>query len=143
MSKAKKLWIIWAVAYVICTVCGFIPASENVVYGLFLLLSLGFFVPPGLLVFDAMQNKDPKNLKVIRNLSLISLGLTTVMIILNFVVTRVLIHSMTQESSVAWGQVMNGLLIIVSTPMSCSQVWVIGLFGWACLLMTCLTCLKK
>ena len=26
------------------------------------------------------------------------------------------------------------LLIIVSTPMVCGQYWVLGLFGWACLL---------
>ena len=134
MSKTKKLWIIWAAAYVICTVCAFFPVAPGALTGLFLLLSLGFFVPPALLIFDAVQNKKPKNLKILRNLSLISLCLTLVMIILNFV---------SVQASETWGLVLYWMLILVSTPMVCSQVWVIGLFGWAMLLMTCLHYLKK
>ena len=134
MSKCKKIWIIWAVAYVLCTVCAFIPATQSALAGLFLLLSLGFFVPPAFLIVEAVQKKSPKILKTIRNLSLISLGLTLVAILLNFV---------SIQASDSWGLVLYWLLILVSTPMVCSQVWVVGLFGWACLLMVCLTYLKK
>ena len=134
MDKTKKLWIIWAVAYVICTVFGFFPVVSGAVSGLFLLLSLGFFVPPGFLIYEAVEKKRPKTLKTIRNLSLFSLGLTLVTILLNFVAF---------EASKAWGLVLYWLLILVSTPMICSQVWVIGLFGWAVLLMTSLKYLKK
>lgn len=134
MSKAKKIWIIWAVAYVICTVCAFFPVAPGALSGLFLLLSLGFFVPPGLLIYEAVQRKNYNTLKLIRTLSLISLGLTLLTILLNFV---------SIQASDAWGLVLYWLLILVSTPMICSQVWVIGLFGWACLLMVCLKYLKK
>lgn len=134
MSKAKKLWIIWAAAYVLCTVCAFFPVSQGALSGLFLLLSLGFFVPPGLLIYEAVQRKNYNTLKLIRNLSLISLGLTLLTILLNFV---------SIQASDAWGLVLYWLLILVSTPMICSQVWVVGLFGWACLLMVCLKYLKK
>ena len=134
MKKTKKLWILWAVAYVICTVCGFFPVVSGAVSGLFVLLSLGFFVPPGFLVYEAVQNNCLKTLRTIRNLSLISLGLTLVMILLNF---------MAFAASEEWGLVLYWLLILVSTPMICSQVWVVGLFGWAMLLFTSLTCLKK
>ena len=97
-------------------------------------MSLGFFVPPAFLIYEAVQNKRPKTLRIIRNLSLISLGLTLVTILLNF---------LSFQASEAWGLVLYWLLILVSTPMICSQVWVIGLFGWAMLLFTCLTYLKK
>lgn len=134
MKNTKLLWIFWAVAYVICTVCAFFPVTPGALSGLFLLLSLGFFVPPAFLIYDAVQNKRRKNLQIIRNLSLISLGLTLVTILLNFVAF---------QASEAWGLVLYWMLILVSTPMICSQVWVIGLFGWAMLLMTCLNFLKK
>ena len=134
MSKIKKIWILWAAAYVICTVCAFFSVSQGALTGLFLLLSLGFFVPPGFLIYEAVQRKNRKILQIIRNLSLISLGLTLLTILLNF---------LSFQASESWGLVLYWLLILVSTPMICSQVWVIGLFGWACLLMTSLTYLKK
>ena len=134
MSKTKTLWLLWGAAYAICTLCGFFPVASGALYGLFILLSLGFFVPPALLLFEAVQNKQPKILRIIRNLSLISLGLTLVTIVLNFV---------SIQASAAWGLVLYWILILVSTPMICSQVWVIGLFGWAMLLMTCLHYLRK
>ena len=134
MTKMKKLWIIWAAAYVICTVCAFFPIAPGALSGLFLLLSLGFFVPPAFLIYGAVQNRSRKTLKVIRNLSIISLSLTLVTILLNFVAF---------EASRAWGLVLYWVLILVSTPMICSQVWVVGLFGWAMLLFTSLTYLKK
>ena len=134
MNKTKKLWMIWAAAYVICTVCAFFPVAQGALTGLFLLLSLGFFVPPGFLIYEAVQNRSPKTLKMIRNLSIISLSLTLLTILLNFVAF---------EASKAWGLVLYWLLILVSTPMVCAQVWVIGLFGWAMLLFTSLTYLRK
>lgn len=134
MSKMKKLWLIWAAMYIICTVCAFFPVSEGALSGLFVLLSLGFFVPPGFLIFEAVQSKWPETLKQIRTLSLISLGLTLVTLLLNLV---------SVQASESWGRVLYCLLILVSTPMICSQVWVIGLFGWALLLMICLKYLRK
>ena len=134
MSKIKKIWILWAAAYVVCTVCAFFPVAPGALSGLFVLLSLGFFVPPAFLIYKAVEHKWPKILRVIRNLSIISLSLTLVMILLNF---------LSFQASEAWGLVLYWLLILVSTPMICSQVWVIGLFGWAMLLFTSLTYLKK
>jgi hypothetical protein len=134
MKNTKLLWYLWAIAYVICTVCAFFPVASGPVTGLFLLFSLGFFVPPAFLIYNAVQNKQPKTLRLIRNLSLISLGLTLAAILLNFVAF---------EASRAWGYVLYWILILVSTPMVCSQVWVVGLFGWAMLLFICLHYLKR
>ena len=135
MSKTKKIWILWAAAYLICTVCGFVPAKQGTAHGLlFLLLSLAFFVPPGMLLYRAAKRGNKKVLQQVRNLSMISLGSTLAVIILNFLAVR---------ASEAWGQVLNWILIVVSTPMVASMVWVISLFGWACLLMTSLNYLKR
>ena len=134
MSQTKKMWILWAVMYVICTICAFFPVSQGLLTAMFVLLSLGFFVPPALLIYESVQHKDSKVLRVVRNLSIISLAVTLVMILLNF---------LSVQASEEWGLVLYWLLILVSTPMICSQVWIIGLFGWAVLLFTCLHYLKK
>lgn len=134
MSKTKNLWILWGIAYLICTVCGFFTVAPGLVYWLFILLSLGFFVPPGMLIYHAVKKKDRKPLRLIRNLSLISLGLTVAAILLNF---------MAFQASKEWGMVLYWLLLLVSAPMACSQVWILGMFGWACLLMVCFKYLKK
>ena len=134
MSKTKILWIFWGIAYLICTVCGFFTVAPGLVYWLFILLSLGFFVPPGMLIYDAVQNQQWQTLRIIRNLSLISLGLTVAAILLNF---------MAFQASKEWGMVLYWLLLLVSAPMACSQVWILGMFGWACLLMVCFKHLRK
>lgn len=134
MKKIKKLWILWAVAYGICAICGFLSNVSDTGYGLLILVGMGFFVPPGLLLFEAVQRKDRKTLKWVRNLSIASLSATLGMILINFLAF---------QSSVAWGKVLYWILNLVSVPMLCAQVWVIGLFGWACLLMTSLTYLRR
>ena len=127
MTKTKKIWLFWGLFYLICTVCGFVSSPSGVAYGLFVLLSLGFFVPPGMLIYQAVTQKDRKLLKTVRLLSIVSISVTLVMILLNF---------LTFEASESWGLVLYWLLILVSAPMVCGQAWIIGLFGWACLLMT-------
>ena len=127
MTKTKKIWLFWGLFYLICTVCGFIPSPGGAIYGLLVLLSLGFFVPPGMLIYQAVTQKDRKLLKRVWLLSIVSLGATLVTILLNFLAVG---------ASESWGLVLYWLLILVSTPMICGQSWFIGLFGWACLLMT-------
>ena len=126
MKNTKLLWYLWAAMYAICTVCGYISIVPDFLGGLFTLLSLGFFVPPALLIYKAVQDKNRKILQIIRNLSLISLGLTLGVLLLNLA---------TVTASENWGLAMYLILNLVSSPMICSQVWVVGLFGWACLLM--------
>lgn len=134
MSKLKKIWMIWAIAYAVCAVCGFFPAVNHLVYALFFMLALAFFVPAGFLIYEAVQRQDKKILRLIRNLSLISLSVTMVTIVLNF---------LTVHGEKVWGQVMYWLLILVSVPMVCGQIWAVSLFGWACVLMTCIHFLRK
>lgn len=134
MSKSAKLWIIWGLLYLLCTALGFLSNPQGVWYGLLFLFSLGFFVPGGMLVFQAFRAGDRKTLRIVRAISIISLSLTVVLILLNF---------MTAQSSSAVGTALYWMLIVFSTPMICSQVWIVSLFGWAFLLMASITYLKK
>ena len=71
---------------------------------------------------------------LVRNLSVLSLGVTLVTLILNFVLA---------VSSETLGNLLHYVLTIVSAPMMCSGYWVLSLFLWACLLMASLKGLKK
>ena len=137
MGNTMKLWISWAAAYVICTIGGLIPTGEGSSVGLFLmLLGLAFFIPPALLIRYVVMKKRRTPLLYVRNISIISLGVTLLMIILNMA---------TYEAPEALQLIMSWLLALVYAPMGClpEQIWFVSLFGWACVLMASLQYLKN
>lgn len=125
----QKIMMIWAFLYGACGALGFIPEPVGALSGLMIVLSVAFFVPPAVLVFRSVKNKDFVLLAKIRYISLIWLALTMAMIILNF---------LSVEASEAAGKVLYWMLILVSSPMVCSQMWVVPIFLWGCLLTVCL-----
>ena len=132
--RKKILYISWAVLYALCAGFGFIPSPVSPIYWVLMFFSLLFFVPPAMILYQAAKSGDKKELRRIRNLSLISLGATLAAIILNICSVA---FTKAAGTAVYW------ILIIVSSPMICAQVWVISLFLWACLLMTALQQLRK
>ena len=126
MTRKGKLILSWLGMYVLCTIFGFIDTDNSLLKAIFALFSMGFFLPGGILLYEAVTDKDRKTVRIIRGISIASLTLTVVFIILN---------ALTLPSTEAVGDRMNVLLIILSTPMFASQVWVLSLFLWACLLM--------
>ena len=130
----QRLYLLWAFFYGACAALSFIPNPIGVVYFLLIVMSLAFFAPGAVLLYRAVKSRDQKTIALIRNISLISLGLTLLMLILNF---------LSYEASAVTGTVLYWLLILVSVPMVCSQLWVIPLFCWACMLMVCLDKGKK
>ena len=128
--KVKILYALWAALFILCAGLGFIPEPAENLQILLTLVSLLFFLPPAVLLYRA----DPMTAKLIRNLSALSLGTTLVLLVLNF---------LTVFSSEKTGQVLNHVLIIVSSPMICSGRWAMSLFLWACLLMTSLRQLRR
>ena len=132
--KKSTLFVLWGGIFIICAGLGFIPAPVG--FGRFLLtvLALGFFAPPAVLLYRVKQEGDLHTLRLIRNLSALSLALTLVTLILNF------LSAFWPEF---WGNVLYAVLVIVSCPMVCSGYWVLSLFGWACLLMVSLQLEKK
>ena len=122
----RTLWIAWGILYALCAALSFFPSPEGTQYGALVLLALIFFIPGILLLYRAIRADDRKVCGRIRLLSACSLGATLLAIILNF---------LSYSASAAAGMAMYVLLIVVSVPMVCGQIWVVSLFLWACLLI--------
>lgn len=120
--KKTILFPLWGVLFILCAGLGFIPEPAGITAVFLTLASIAFFIPPALLLISGDRNTAA----LIRNLSLMSLGATLVTLILNFV------FAFRSESL---GNMLHGLLVVVSSPMICSGYWVLSLFLWSCLLM--------
>ena len=129
MNK-KLLYMLWAGLFVLCAGLGFIPEPEGAFKIALTCISLVFFLPPAWLLYRG----DVSDAKLVCNLSALSLGLTLILLVLNF---------LTALQSDFLGQVLHYTLVIVSSPMICSGHWAMSMFLWACLLMMSLKLLKK
>ena len=114
MNK-KLLYMLWAGLFVLCAGLGSFKIALTCI-------SLVFFVPPAWLLYQG----DISDAKLVCNLSTLSLGLTLILLVLNF---------LTALQSDFLGQVLHYTLVIVSSPMICSGHWAMSLFLWACLLI--------
>ncbi len=117
--KEKIAYILWGVLFVICAGLGFVRDAAGAGKVLLTLSSLIFFIPGTLLLYWGQR-------KPVRIISLCSLGITLVLLVANF-------FSVLASQTV--GDVLYALLVVVSSPMVCSQYWVMSMFLWACLLM--------
>ena len=132
--KDGKLYALWGVLYIFCGLLGFIREPNGFVMAVLVLLAVGFFIPGAVLLYRGYREQNPGKIKVIRNISLIWLVMTLVLLIANF---------LTAGAAEITGDLLYGFLVILSAPMYCGQFWVMSLFLWACLLMASLSCLKK
>lgn len=132
--KDSLLYKLWGGWFIVCALLGFIPQAEGFGRFLLVLAAVAFFVPGGVLLFRGIRNQNTGRLKLIRNLSAIWLGTALMMLVLNFLSVGV---------SEAAGQSLYGFMIILTSPMVCGQYWIVSLFGWAVLLSTSLSFLRK
>ena len=128
MNKTKW-YIAWGVLYAVCTGLACISEPEGVAAGLAVTMALLFFVPPAALLYWAIPREKWGTVRLIRNLSIASLGLTFLVLILNL---------LSVGFSDTLGLALHAVLILVSTPMVCMQSWIVSLFLWAVLLMVTL-----
>lgn len=131
-SLLKALWI---GMYILCCVLGFVTTANTFSQVLMFLLSLAFFLPPAWLLYRAKKERDEKTLRLVRRVSLISLGSTTTLLVANFL-------SVLASSEIV-GIVLHYMLALVSVPMLCGGNWIVSLFLWACLLFASLPKRKK
>ena len=130
--KRSSLMAIWGIFYIICAGLGFIPEPEGTVRIFLTVISILFFVPPAILLFDAFSAGDEKTIRLIRLLSALSLALTLVLLTANFLAAL----------GASWlGTLLHILLVIGSAPMLCSNYWALSLFLWAVLLVA--SCQKR
>lgn len=119
--KTKTLWLIWLYLFAFCCILGFIPSPPEFVKALLVILEVCFFIPGGIL----LKKGGKKSVRAIRLLSISSLLLTVIAFILTVAPV---------STTDSWDMIFHILLGIVSTPMFCCEIWIIGLFGWACLM---------
>lgn len=132
--KNRYLYAIWGGLYVLCALLGCVSAPEGIIKALLVLLSLAFFIPGGILLYRGLRTGNRKQVCLIRNTAAISLGLTLLALILNFL-------SVTASETI--GNLTYGFLILVSSPMICSQYWFVSLFLWGCLLFASISHMPK
>ncbi len=124
--KNQFLYALWGALFILCAGLGFIPEPAGALSVLLTGLSILFFLPPAVLVWKGRREKDRQGLMLVRNLSIVSLGLSATLIIANFLVAF---------RSELLGDILHGVLVVVSSPMICSGHWAMSLFFWACLLI--------
>ena len=90
------------------------------------MLSFGFFVVGGWILWQAGKQKDYATVSLVRNLSLASLVITAVTLVANF---------LSVLASQWLGNILHYVLIMVSSPMLCAPSWAVSLFLWACLMV--------
>lgn len=122
----KMLFTLWGSLFVLCAGLGFLPQSSGFLQVVLVVLAVAFFLPPMLLLRRSRQTGDRRTVALIRNLAIASLVLSVVMIIANF---------FSIGASETMGNLLNSVLLIVSTPMACGRYWALSLFLWACLMI--------
>ena len=95
---------------------------------------MGFFVPGVMLLYWARKEGDRKTVQLISYLSIGWLAATAILLVLN-------IASATADA--AWGKLMYYTMAVISAPMISSQVWLLPMFIWACLLFVSFKKLPK
>ena len=135
MLKDKGiLKALWAGMYILCLVMSFLPSPSNGTKVLLMIFSALFFAAPFADVYFSWKNGDKKELHLVRNICLVSLGATMVLLVAN--VLSVL-------GGEALGDILYYLLVAVSVPMICGQYWAYSLLLWAVLLWCAIAALGK
>ena len=123
--KEKLLYIIWGCMAVLCIGLGTLDAEELLLRIPMMVLAVMFFLPAGILLYDAFAAGNRKGILRLRIISLTSLALTLVTLVA---------FMLTSAAGNAAADVLYDVLIVVSCPMVCGYYWLIGMFLWACLL---------
>lgn len=129
----KAILALWGGLFILCAGLGFIPEPTGAARAVLTALSLVCFLPPAALLRWSAREADRKIPRLVRNLSALSLGLTLILLILNF---------LSALRSELLGNILYGILVVVSSPMACSGYWALSMFLWACLLMVSLKQLR-
>lgn len=124
MKRYQTLFVAWGALHLLCMALAFIPNPVKVLAGAMVVLSVLYFVPAWILLYRTVSRGDKPAIRLVRNVSFVVLLLTLVVLLANI---------LSIGAPTVVGDVLNGLLIVVSIPMFCSEAWVISLFCWALL----------
>lgn len=130
----KSPYVVWGILLALCALLGFIPEPAPAAANVLTALAVVSFIPPAVVIYLSWKARSDFDLKLIRSISLGSLVLTLALLVANFLAL----------GATEWvGDLLYGLLVVISTPMVCGQIWVVSLVLWAALLWTCVILLGK
>ena len=132
--KRSLLFPLWGILFVVCAALGFVPQAEGIWRVLLTAVSLAFFLPPALLLYRSAKTGRRGTVRLIRDLAILSLALTTVVLLANF---------LSLHGSEFTGDFLYALLVIVSSPMMCSGSIMLTIFCWACLMFSAIQLLNN
>ena len=124
--KVSVTYGVWIAMYILAVLLSLINHAQGAGLILMQIYSVVFFIPGAILAVGGLKARDLRQLKRLRILSASSLGLTLVLLVVNF---------LSVGGSAQLGRILNSFLILVSAPMLISFNWAVSLFLWACLLM--------
>ena len=120
------LYTLWASMFLLTAALGLLfPEEAGPGRWVLTAVSVIFFVPPFVILHRARQEGERSQIRLVRYLSLASIVLTAVLLVLNL---------RSAGFSEAMGQALNAALAVVSAPMLCSNLFVLPIFLWGCLL---------
>ena len=134
MNK-RVYYFLWAQTFLACALLSVLSGIPEGLKGILTFMTVIFFLPPAVVLNKAKDTGDRKAAMLVRNISIASLSLTTVMIILNFVLAPL--------CSEVVGKFLHYALVVISCPMMCGKSWALSLFLWACLLLMSISQLKE
>ena len=131
----NKKWMagLWGGLFIVCAGLGFMQPVQGAFRFFLTALSVCFFLPPVILIMQAKKDGDLQTVRLVRNLSGLSLLLTLLAIVCNILAA---------PGSEVLGGILNSVLIILSSPMVAMGSWFVSLFLWACLLIGSMEILK-
>jgi len=131
--KKQHLFALWDGLFVLCAALGFVGQPGTALQVLMTCLSIAFFLPGALLLHVSRSSGDREIAVLVRNFSAASLILTAALLILNF---------LSALAPTLLGNILHGILVVVSTPMICCGNWALSMFLWACLMIGAIKLLK-
>ncbi|MBO5317435.1 MAG: hypothetical protein J6A74_03235 [Oscillospiraceae bacterium] len=131
--KEKILYLVWGCLYILCVGLGTIQEATGLMKLSLTVIGIIFFVPGGILLYDALSSGNGKGVLRIRWISIASLTLTMAGLAGFF--------ASGASGSEETVNLAYEILMLVSSPMACSQFWLLSIFLWGCLLSA--TFLKK
>ena len=131
--KKQYLFALWGGLFILCASLGFIPHPGTALQILMTIFSIAFFIPGALLLQLSRTSGDRTIAVLVRNFSAASLILTALLLVLNF---------LSVLAPALLGNILYGILVVVSAPMVCSGYWALSMFLWAVLMICALKLLR-
>ena len=122
----RQLYTLWVGLFGITALLGLLfPGPKGLGQALLILLAVGFFLPPWLILAKAKAAGERRHLVIVRCLAAASLAATVVLLCAG-------IRSLALGEGV--GQLIHVLMSILCAPLTCGNYYVIPIFCWATLL---------